>query len=292
MPELPEVETVRRGLESHVEGCLITSVRIHSAGLRWPFQDDLGARLGGRRIVTCGRRGKYLLVQLDSDDTWITHLGMTGGFSIDGRASTSGRVYEPSAHVRAKHEHITLDLDDGRVLSFSDARRFGSMEIVSSQALATHRVISRLGPEPIDPGFDGVALAGRLQGRRCAVKSAIMNQQVIAGVGNIYACEALHRAGVSPRRLACTLVRSTGQPTDRCQRLARAMTDILTRAIEIGGSTLRDFAGLDGEVGGFSVSFRAYDREDLRCRKRQCPGVIRRYEQAGRSTFACPVCQR
>ncbi|MCH2141963.1 MAG: bifunctional DNA-formamidopyrimidine glycosylase/DNA-(apurinic or apyrimidinic site) lyase [Phycisphaerales bacterium] len=292
MPELPEVETVRRGLDKHVRGCVVKSAQIHSSGLRWPFQADLGRKLTGSQIEICDRRGKYLLLHLDTGNTWVTHLGMTGGFSIDGRPAKGRQVYEPKPHVRSRHEHVTLLLCDGRVLSFSDPRRFGSMEVVDTNALALHAVLSRLGPEPIDSTFDADQLAGQLHGRRCSIKAAIMNQQIVAGVGNIYACEALHRARISPRRMACTLVRASGQPTDRCQRLAVSLTDILQRAIEIGGSTLRDFSGIDGEVGGFSLSFRAYDREDLRCRRRNCFGVIRRYEQAGRSTFACPVCQR
>ena len=292
MPELPEVETVRLGLHRAVRGRTIRSAQVHSAGLRWRFQSDLVDRLEGRRITSCDRRGKYLLLQLSGGQTWITHLGMTGGFSINGRVARDHRIHEVEATVRDQHEHVTIHLSGGHLLSYHDARRFGSMEVVDQGPLSVHPVLSRLGPEPIDADFDAGTLAACLAGRRCSIKSAIMNQQIIAGIGNIYACESLHRAKISPRRLACTLVRQNGSPTDRCVRLAQAMAWILHRAIDIGGSTLRDFSSLDGEAGGFSTNFRAYDREGLRCRRHQCSGVIRRYEQSGRSTFACTECQR
>ena len=282
MPELPEVETVRRSLEQHLSGAEIAMVKLRSPGLRWPFQKDFVRRLAGGSITRFDRRGKYLLLQSDQSETLIVHLGMTGTFTMLDEAED-----EPD-----RHDHVLFFMADGRALVYNDPRRFGSMEVVRTDELTSHRVIGRLGPEPVAEDFDASVLAAALQGRRCSIKSALLNQHIVAGVGNIYACEALHRARISPRVRADSLVRRTGRPTPRCQRLAPAISAILKRAIEAGGSTLQDFASPDGEPGAYPSSFRVYGRDGLRCRRRGCDGVVRAFTQQGRSTFACPRCQR
>jgi len=282
MPELPEVETVRRSLEQHLSGAEIAMVKLRSPGLRWPFQKDFVRRLAGGSITRFDRRGKYLLLQSDQSETLIVHLGMTGTFTMLDEAED-----EPD-----RHDHVLFFMADGRALVYNDPRRFGSMEVVRTDELTSHRVIGRLGPEPVAEDFDASVLAAALQGRRCSIKSALLNQHIVAGVGNIYACEALHRARISPRVRAESLVRRTGRPTPRCQRLAPAISAILKRAIEAGGSTLQDFASPDGEPGAYPSSFRVYGRDGLRCRRRGCDGVVRAFTQQGRSTFACPRCQR
>lgn len=282
MPELPEVETVRRSLERHLSGAGIADVQLRSPGLRWPFQKDFVRRLAGGSIARFDRRGKYLLLHLDRGETLIVHLGMTGTFTMLDEAED-----EPD-----RHDHVLFSLADGRALVYNDPRRFGSMEVVRTDELASHRVIGRLGPEPIAGDFDASVLAAALRGRRCSIKSALLNQHIVAGVGNIYACEALHRARISPRVQAESLVRRTGRPTPRCERLAPAISAILMRAIEAGGSTLQDFASPDGEPGAYPSSFRVYGRDGLRCRRRGCDGIVRVFTQQGRSTFACPRCQR
>ena len=282
MPELPEVETVRRSLEQQLPGAVLRRVRLRSRGLRWPFQKDLEHRLAGAAITCFARRGKYLLLHGDRAETLIVHLGMTGTFTVH-----DGAVERPAAH-----DHVLFVLADGRTLVYNDPRRFGSMELVRTDALPSHPVIGRLGPEPVAEDFDAAVLAESLRGRRCSIKAALLNQHLVAGVGNIYACEALHRARISPRVPAGSLATRTGRPTPRCRRLAPAIKSILERAIAAGGSTLRDFAAPDGAAGAYPSSFRVYGRDGLRCRRRGCDGVIRVFTQQGRSTFACPRCQR
>ena len=282
MPELPEVETVRRSLEHRIIGETISSVQLRGPGLRWPFQDDLVDRIAGRRIAGCGRRGKYLVIELARNESLICHLGMSGTFTVLDR--------HPGEFDA--HDHVVFTMSGGLLLVYNDPRRFGSMECVATDALSEHRVLGRLGPEPVSASFTAEVLAAQLHGRRCSIKSALLNQQVVAGVGNIYACEALHRARIGPRARAGSLCRGRETPTPRCRELASALTAILQKAIEAGGSTLRDFTSPDGHTGLFPSSFRVYDREGLRCRRRGCDGSIRAFQQQGRTTFACPRCQR
>ena len=290
MPELPEVETVRRVLERRLSGATITRVDVRSAGLRKPFQSGFAGMLKGARFDVFGRRGKYLLLQMSSAQTWIVHLGMTGMFAVvDVRPP--GRLTAHALYER-RHDHVVAQLQDGRCLVYRDPRKFGSMELVPTLELEHHAAVGRLGPEPIDPKFDDLVLASQLAGRRCSIKAALMNQRIVAGIGNIYAAEALFLARISPRRMARSLVGVHGGPGKRCSRLAAALTDVLGRAIAAGGSTLRDFLSPDGISGSFPQSFRVYGREGLACRRHHCSGTIQRYVQDGRSTFVCPTCQR
>ncbi|MDG1837693.1 MAG: bifunctional DNA-formamidopyrimidine glycosylase/DNA-(apurinic or apyrimidinic site) lyase [Phycisphaerales bacterium] len=290
MPELPEVETVRRVLEHRLSDATINRVDVRCAGLRNPFQRGFASMLKGSRFEGFGRRGKYLLLQMSRTQTWIVHLGMTGMFTVVDRQvagrPASQRLYE------GRHDHVVVKLEDGRCLIYQDPRKFGSMEIVPTSELHHHAAVGRLGPEPIDPTFDDQVLASQLAGRRCSIKAALMNQRIVAGIGNIYAAESLFLARISPRRMASSLVGIHGGPGKRCTRLAAALADVLGRAIAAGGSTLRDFLSPDGISGSFPQSFRVYDREGLVCRRRHCAGIIQRYVQDGRSTFVCPKCQR
>jgi formamidopyrimidine-DNA glycosylase len=290
MPELPEVETVRRVLERRLRGAAIARVDVRCAGLRNPFQSGFASMLKGARFDVFGRRGKYLLLQMSNTQTWIVHLGMTGMFTVVDRQA-AGRPAVHGLH-EGRHDHVVVHLQDGRSLIYQDPRKFGSMELVPTSELHHHRAVGRLGPEPIDLEFDAQVLAAQLAGRRCSIKAALMNQRIVAGIGNIYAAEALFMSRISPRRMARSLVVLDGGPGKRCARLAAALTDVLGRAIAAGGSTLRDFLSPDGISGSFPQSFRVYGREGLACRRHHCPSTIQRYVQDGRSTFVCPNCQR
>jgi formamidopyrimidine-DNA glycosylase len=290
MPELPEVETVRLVLERRLSGAAITRVEVRCAGLRKPFQSGFAGMLKGARFDVFGRRGKYLLLQMSSAQTWIVHLGMTGMFTIVDD-QVAGQTVDQGLY-EGRHDHVVVQLRDGRSLIYRDPRKFGSMELVLTSELHHHAAVGQLGPEPIDPDFDDQVLASQLSGRRCSIKAALMNQRIVAGIGNIYAAESLFLAQISPRRIATSLVGVHGGPGKRCTRLAAALSDVLRRAIAEGGSTLRDFLSPDGISGSFPESFCVYGREGLECPRDHCSGIIRRYVQDGRSTFVCPKCQK
>lgn len=276
MPELPEVETVRRGLAVVLEGARLARVEARRPDLRRPLPPDLAPRTEGRRVVRLGRRAKYLLFHLDDGQTLLAHLGMSGRMRIvaDGTADL-----EP-------HDHVILTTESGVQIRFNDARRFGVVDLLPAGTLETHPLLAGLGPEPLGNAFNGPSLAASLAGRRTSIKAALLDQRIVAGIGNIYACEALHLAGLSPRRLAATV------QGGRAERLATAIRGVLTDAIAAGGSSLRDHVRPDGELGYFQHSFRVYGREGEACPAcTACPG-IRRLVQAGRSTFYCPVRQR
>jgi formamidopyrimidine-DNA glycosylase len=275
MPELPEVETVRRGLALKMTGRRILRAELRRADLRRPFPPALAARLKGARIGALGRRGKYILVELDADGLLLLHLGM------------SGRITAGSAAVPpAPHDHVILTLDDGTVIRFNDARRFGTLDYLKRSEASSHPLLAGLGPEPLEAGFDGDYLAARLAGKLTPIKAALLDQRVVAGLGNIYVCEALFRAGLSPRRLA----RSIG-PT-RADRLAAAIRSVLTEAIAAGGSSLRDYVQADGELGYFQHRWAVYGHEGAPCPGCTCGGGVRRIVQSGRSTFFCAKRQR
>ncbi|HWE99475.1 MAG TPA: bifunctional DNA-formamidopyrimidine glycosylase/DNA-(apurinic or apyrimidinic site) lyase [Caulobacteraceae bacterium] len=284
MPELPEVETVRRGLQGVLEGARLTRVEQRRPDLRFPFPDGFVQRLTGARIERLDRRAKYLLAPLDRGDTLIVHLGMTGRFQIEGRSPQAGFAH--AAPADPKHAHVVLQTDAGATVTFFDARRFGYMNLIETAALPAHPWFAKLGPEPLEPRFDGAWLAGAFAGRRQGPKTLLLDQRVVAGLGNIYVCEALHRAGIAPARAAGRLSRR------RLDLLARTIREVIEEAIAAGGSTLRDFAGAEGALGYFQHRFQAYGREGEACRRPGCGGVIRRTVQAGRSTFFCPRCQR
>jgi len=280
VPELPEVETVVRGLRPHLEGRRLVRVVQRRADLRFPLPDNFAARLEGRRVIGIGRRAKYILVQLEGDEILMCHLGMSGRMVL---ARGSGQPFEP-------HDHVVFETEAGETIRFNDARRFGMMDLVASDALAEHRLLRDLGPEPLGNRFDGETLAAALKNRRTPIKAALLDQKVVAGLGNIYVCEALYFAGLSPRRQAYTVQGA------RAERLAWAVRDVLLRAIEAGGSSLRDYVQADGELGYFQHHWAVYDREGLACPNCICdPGAgggIRRHVQSARSTFYCSTRQR
>jgi len=285
MPELPEVETVRRGLEPSLLGARLTRVEARRGDLRFPLPEGFVQRLTGARILRLDRRAKYILAPLDRQATLIMHLGMTGRFEIEGgRAPGAGLAV--AAPADARHAHIVFETEAGARITYFDARRFGSMDLVDSHALAAYPTFRDMGPEPLGEHFNAAYLAGAFAGRRQGAKTLLLDQKIVAGLGNIYVCEALHRAGISPIRAAGAISRR------RVGRLVAAIKTTLEAAIAAGGSTLRDFAGADGALGYFQHRFAVYGREGEGCPTPGCRGVVRRTVQAGRSTFHCPRCQR
>jgi formamidopyrimidine-DNA glycosylase len=275
MPELPEVETVRRGLASKISGRRIVQAELRRADLRRPFPPSLAARLDGARIGALGRRGKYILIELDTDGLLLLHLGMSGRI-------TAGSAALPAA----PHDHVVLTLDDGTVIRFNDPRRFGLIDYVSRGEAALHPLLAGLGPEPLEPSFGGAYLAGKLAGRLTPIKAALLDQRIVAGLGNIYVCEALYRAELSPKRLAASIGRR------RADRLAAAIKSVLTEAIAAGGSSVRDYVQANGELGYFQHHWAVYGREGEPCPGCNCAEGVRRIVQSGRSTFYCAKRQR
>lgn len=277
MPELPEVETVRRGLIARIEGRRFARVEARRPDLRMPLPPDFAARIQGRRLSRIDRRAKYLLLHLDDGQVLFIHLGMSGRLVLHGRGHN-----EP----RGKHEHVVFVMDDGTEVRFDDHRRFGLMALTTEAELPSHPFLRALGPEPLDDAFDGAALAAALKGKRTPLKAALLDQGVVAGLGNIYVSEALFRAGLSPRRLAGTV------KGPRAEKLVGAIRAVLVDAIAAGGSSLRDYVQASGELGYFQHRWAVYDREGQACSTKGCEGRIRRVVQSNRSTFYCPCCQR
>jgi formamidopyrimidine-DNA glycosylase len=298
MPELPEVETVRRGLAPTMEGARIVAVEQRRPDLRFPLPEQFAARLTGRRIVALGRRAKYLIADLDDGAALISHLGMSGSFRIE--EGEAGHVPGRFHHERSKlaaHDHVVFDLEraDGRSAKviYNDPRRFGFMDLVPDrQALETHPYFLGLGPEPTGNDLGAGYLASRFAGRSAPLKAALLDQRVIAGLGNIYVCEALWRAGLSPRRSAGSLVKASGAPGQRLETLTVQIRAVIADAIQAGGSSLRDYIHADGSLGYFQHAFSVYDREGEPCPRPGCGDTVRRIVQSGRSTFYCPRCQR
>ncbi|MBE7244082.1 MAG: bifunctional DNA-formamidopyrimidine glycosylase/DNA-(apurinic or apyrimidinic site) lyase [Actinomycetospora chiangmaiensis] len=293
MPELPEVETVRRGLEPAMVGARFSRVTLRRPDLRFPFPARFAARLEGRTVTTLTRRAKYLTAALDSGETLIMHLGMSGRFDValpDGRNLSPGDFYLEGAQGTPKHDHVVMAMSSGATVTYNDARRFGFMDLVPSADLAACRHFAKMGVEPLD-GLTGSVIAGLFRGKVTPLKAALLDQRLIAGLGNIYVCEALHRARLHPEAPAGSLAKSDGRPTAGANALARAVVAVLTEAVEAGGSTLRDYARTDGSAGGFQHAFRVYDRFGLVCSRAGCGGTITRVVQAGRSTFFCETCQ-
>ena len=293
MPELPEVETVRLGLAPVMEGAVIDKVEVRRPDLRSPFPARFGKRLTGRKVVGLGRRAKYLLADLDDGNVLVMHLGMSGSFRIeaDGEGKIAGTYYHPRSERRA-HDHVVFHLSSGATVVFNDPRRFGLMDLVPRRDLEASKHFRGMGMEPLGNEFDGAALAKLFAGRAAPLKAALMDQRLIAGLGNIYVCEALWRARLSPERAAGSLATKTGKPTPAAGRLATAIREVLGAAIAAGGSSLRDHRRTNGELGDFQHAFAVYDREGEPCPRRGCRGIIRRKVQSGRSTFYCAVCQR
>ncbi len=283
MPELPEVETVRRGLLPVMEGRVIEQAEVRREGLRFAFPPRMAERLAGATVLGLRRRSKYILADLSTDETLLIHLGMSGRLLISGAQLGAFHHDHPAPQ---KHDHVVLTMAGGGRITFNDARRFGAMDLMATATAGHHSLLASLGPEPFGNDFSETYLAGRLAGKATPIKSALLDQHVVAGLGNIYVCEVLHRAGVSPLRLARDLTsREMGT-------LVPLIRDVLGEAIEAGGSSLRDYRQADGELGYFQHNFRVYDREGAPCPTPGCNGTITRTVQAGRSSFHCPTCQR
>ncbi|MEL6967257.1 MAG: bifunctional DNA-formamidopyrimidine glycosylase/DNA-(apurinic or apyrimidinic site) lyase [Pseudomonadota bacterium] len=301
MPELPEVETVRRGLAPVMEGARIERLELRRKDLRFPFAANFQAALDGGRVVSLGRRAKYLLLDMEADLTVIMHLGMSGSFRVEVPVEAGDNTAVPGAFHHAKsrlaaHDHVifhlrTRDGSKARVV-YNDPRRFGFMLTVPRSARDAHPMLADLGMEPTGNALSAHHLAARFAGRKTPIKAALLDQKNIAGLGNIYVCEALWRSQISPRRLAGTLVTKAGMPSIRLERLTGHVRDVIAEAIDAGGSSLRDHAATDGSLGYFQHRFSAYDREGEPCGHGGCGGTIRRIVQSGRSTFYCPRCQR
>lgn len=285
MPELPEVETVRRGLAPALVGRRILRARTKRADLRFPFPPRFAARLTGRRVDALGRRAKYLLAHLDDGAVWITHLGMTGRWSILGAKRQPGDFYyaEPT---NPAHTHVVLEMEEGARLEFNDPRRFGYMDLIAESELESHPFFKAMGPEPLGNSFHLPYLQKALASKKAPIKAALLDQRVVAGLGNIYVVEALHRAGIAPAKVSGRI------SAQRLEKLIRAIRAVLEEAIEAGGSTLSDYAAVDGAQGSFQQRFRVYDREGEGCATPDCGGAIKRAVHSGRSTFWCPRCQR
>lgn len=276
MPELPEVETVRRGLMPVLEGRRFARVTVRRGDLRRPLPTDFSDRLAGREITRIDRRAKYLLIHLDDGQTVIGHLGMSGRLNIN-----AAEGYAP-----ATHDHVLFETDDGTLIVFNDTRRFGLMDLANTDRLDDHPLLAHLGPDPLGNHFNGPALDAAIASRRSPIKALLLDQTVVAGLGNIYVCESLFRAGVSPRRQGTNIGRV------RADRLAEVIRDVLDEAIRAGGSSLRDYVQASGELGYFQHNFRVYGRESEPCVNGQAGHIVRRMVQSGRSTFYCPKCQR
>lgn len=289
MPELPEVETVRRGLLPAMEGRVIERAQINRPDLRWPFPEKMKERLEGKRVLALRRRSKYILADLSSGESLLVHLGMSGRMLVSGRVlgEYHQNVGAADDHPEPqKHDHVVLDLEGGARVTFNDARRFGAMDLLDTNTAEDHWLLRDLGPEPLGNSFDGPYLAARLKGRASPIKTALLDQRIVSGLGNIYVCEVLHRAGINPRRKA-------GQISEaRVGGLVPIIREVLSEAIEAGGSSLKDYRQADGELGYFQHVFRVYDREGAPCMTPGCDGTVHRIVQGGRSTFYCPRCQR
>lgn len=276
MPELPEVETVRRGLQPALEGRVIGKATAFRPDLRFPLPANFAENITGKRVISVDRRAKYLLIRLEGGLVMLSHLGMSGRY----------RIYNDTPPALEPHDHLELVTDKGVVIRYNDPRRFGILDLFAEDQVATHKLLASLGPEPLSNAFDGKTLAENLGEKRSAIKVAILDQRVVSGVGNIYASEALYRAGISPRRTARTV------KGGRADKLATAIRDVLNDAIAAGGSSLRDHRQTSGELGYFQHSFKVYGRGGEICSNEGCGQTIRHFVQGGRSTFYCAKCQR
>ncbi len=280
MPELPEVETVRRGLSPAMQGRVIVLAEVNRPDLRWPLPEGMAARLTGARVMQLRRRSKYILADLDTGESLLIHLGMSGRMLVSGVTLGAFHLDHPAPQ---KHDHVVLHMEGGARVTFNDARRFGAMDLVASARETAHWLLAGLGPEPFGNDFHEEYLIAALKGRKSPIKTALLDQHVVAGLGNIYVSEVLHRAGIDPRRIAGRIA------VRRIATLVGLIREVLSEAIEAGGSSLRDHRQADGELGYFQHSFRVYDREGEACP--QCGGTIRRIVQSGRSSYFCPACQ-
>ena len=283
MPELPEVETVLRGLAPVLEGRTIVKAKVNRPDLRWPFPENMAGRISGQKISKLWRRSKYILADLSSSESLLVHLGMSGRILISGDPLGTFVHDHPAAQ---KHDHVVFDIDNGARVTFNDPRRFGAMDLLSTDGADHHPLLRDIGPEPLSNAFNETYLIGRLKGKKSAIKSVLLDQKIVAGLGNIYVCEALYRAGISPKRLAGKTAET------RLAALVPIIRQVLDEAINAGGSSLRDFRQADGELGYFQHSFNVYGREGLPCVTDGCDHVVQRIAQSGRSSFYCKNCQK
>ena len=276
-----------------MEGSKIVKAEARRKDLRFPFQKDFVARLEGQTVTGLGRRAKYLLADLGSGDVLLMHLGMSGSFRLitNGKEKAPGKFHHPRSEDRT-HDHVVFHMSSGAAVVFNDPRRFGYMKIIARSKLEEEPLLKGLGPEPLGNEFDAAMLARSCASKKTSLKAALLDQRVVAGLGNIYVCEALFRSHLSPRRLAATLATKKAEPTDHAKRLVTAIHGVLNQAIKAGGSSLRDHRQTSGELGYFQHSFQVYDREGEKCQTAGCSGIVRRFTQNGRSTFWCPKCQK
>ena len=289
MPELPEVETVRRGLEPAMVGKKIRHADIRRPDLRWPFPKNMSERLIGATVLRLRRRSKYILCDLDTSETLLIHLGMSGRMTILPKSNVKTDMLSNFHHLHpapAKHDHVVLDMADGTRISFNDARRFGAMDLITTNVLDNHKLIARLGPEPLGNVFNGLYLFEKLAGKTAPIKSALLDQHLVSGLGNIYVCESLWRAGISPKRLSGKVSRA------KINNLVPIIRDVLSEAISAGGSSLKDHRQTNGDLGYFQHTFAVYGREGGACKALNCKNLIKKIVQAGRSTFFCDNCQK
>ena len=293
MPELPEVETVRRGLEPVLVGRKLVRVEQRRPDLRFPFPERFAERLSGASVEALRRRAKYLLADLSSGEVLVMHLGMSGRFRVElGREAEEPGAFYYDAPPAPAHDHVVFELSDGARVTYNDARRFGFMSLYDGATIESSPPFAGMGIEPLGPDLSGASLAELFRGKRTPLKAALLDQRLVAGLGNIYVCEALFRARLSPEAPAGSLVTETGRPKAKAQALSEAIRAVLEEAVAHGGSTLRDHAQVDGTSGAMQERFRVYDREGEPCITPGCRGVVGRIVQSGRSTFHCPVCQR
>ncbi|WP_457089606.1 bifunctional DNA-formamidopyrimidine glycosylase/DNA-(apurinic or apyrimidinic site) lyase [Microvirga sp. P5_D2] len=293
MPELPEVETVRRGLEPTMVGARFAKVMQRRPDLRFPFPDRFAERLEGQEVRALGRRAKYLLADLSSGEVLVMHLGMSGRFLVtQGGATQMPGEFHHEHGGSSAHDHVIFELSNGASVTYNDARRFGFMDLVPRSEIETCKHFAGMGIEPLGNELSGETIATLFAGKRTPLKAALLDQRLIAGLGNIYVCEALFRTGLHPEAPAGSLVDKKGQPTEKARQLADVIRDVLTEAVKAGGSTLRDHAQVDGTLGYFQHTFRVYDREGKACVTPECTGTVERLVQSGRSTFYCPHCQK
>jgi formamidopyrimidine-DNA glycosylase len=283
MPELPEVETVRRGLAPVMEGAVIVRADVRRPDLRFSLPPDMAPRLTGARVTQLRRRSKYVLADLSTGETLLVHLGMSGRLMVTGAQIGT---FHHAHRALEKHDHVVLEMDTGARITFNDPRRFGAMDLFATNRAEDHWLLRDIGPEPFGNAFDETYLTGRMAGRAMPVKAALLDQRTVAGLGNIYVCETLFRAGIDPRRKSGAISKA------RVASLVPIVRQVLQDAIDAGGSSLRDYRQADGELGYFQHSFDVYDREGAPCRRGGCSGTIRRIVQSGRSTYFCPTCQR
>ena len=301
MPELPEVETVRTGLEQAWVGRRIEHVKLRRKDLRFPFPANMAERLTGQTVLGVRRRAKYLLIDLEDGAVFLSHLGMSGRYTLvtpdevaridPGPTPQTTSPFGALTGFDGRHDHMEFRFDDGSVSVYTDPRRFGIADVFERAEEPVQSLLEHLGPEPFD-GWNASIAAKRIGKKRSAIKITLLDQRFIVGVGNIYACEALHRSGIAPTTPSNTLVKKNGGPTKRLERLVNEVKSVLNAAIAVGGSTLNDFAAVDGTLGYFGHHFQVYDREDGPCLKDGCSGTIERIVQSNRSTFLCPRCQK